>query len=95
MDFQIKELRKDLIDIFDEEYEARRLITPDFAARKLAEKGYQKQIKAEWVHEGDEIGREGYVKCRCSNCFANDVHKKGLKVPYCWNCGAAMKGAER
>ena len=40
---QIEELRKDLIEIFDEEYEKRRIITADFTAIKTAAKGYRKQ----------------------------------------------------
>ena len=40
---QIEEMRKDLIEIFDEEYEKRRIITADFAAIKMTGKGYRKQ----------------------------------------------------
>lgn len=40
---QIEEMRKDLIEIFDEEYEKRRLITADFTAIKMTTKGYRKQ----------------------------------------------------
>lgn len=40
---QIEEMRKDLIEIFDEEYEKRRMITPDFTAEKMTSKGYRKQ----------------------------------------------------
>ena len=40
---QFEEMRKDLIEIFDEEYEKRRLITPQNTAEKMADKGYRKQ----------------------------------------------------
>lgn len=40
---QIEETRKDLIEIFDEEYEKRRIITADFTAIKMTAKGYRKQ----------------------------------------------------
>lgn len=40
------ELEKDLIEIFDEEYEKRHLITPTNTAKKLTAKGYTKQ---EWI----------------------------------------------
>lgn len=40
---QIEEMRKDLIEIFDEEYEKRRLITPQNTAEKMTAKGYRKQ----------------------------------------------------
>lgn len=32
---QIEEMRKDLIEIFNEEYDKRNLITPDNTARKM------------------------------------------------------------
>lgn len=44
---QIDEMRKDLIEIFDEEYEKRRMITPDFTAEKMTAKGYRKQSEVE------------------------------------------------
>ena len=40
---QIEEMEKDLIEIFDEEYSKRNLITAQNTAEKLAEKGYRKQ----------------------------------------------------
>ena len=49
---QTKEMRKDLIEIFDEEYEKRRLITADFTAIKLTAKGYRKQ---EWISVDDRL----------------------------------------
>lgn len=42
MNKQIEEMRSDLIEIFDEEYEKRRLITPQNTAEKLSAKGYRK-----------------------------------------------------
>ncbi len=38
-----KQIEKDLTEIFDEEYGKRRLITPQFTAKRLVEKGYRKQ----------------------------------------------------
>lgn len=49
---QIEEMRKDLIEIFDEEYEKRRLITPNFTAEKMTAKGYRKQ---EWISVNDRL----------------------------------------
>ena len=39
----VEEMRKDLIEIFDEEYEKRRIVTADFTAIKMTAKGYRKQ----------------------------------------------------
>jgi ribosomal protein S25 len=44
----IEEMRKDLIDIFDEEYEKRRLITPQNTAEKMTAKGYRKQSEGDF-----------------------------------------------
>jgi hypothetical protein len=59
---QIEEMRKDLIEIFDEEYEKRRLITADFTAIKMTDKGYRKQ--SEPISCGHEKGVE-WVKLPC------------------------------
>lgn len=40
---EIEEIRKDLIEIFDEEYDKRRLITADFTAEALYNAGYRKK----------------------------------------------------
>jgi hypothetical protein len=52
MSKQIEEMRSDLIEIFDEEYERRRLITPQNTAEKLSAKGYRKQ---EWVSVDESL----------------------------------------
>lgn len=38
-----KQMFEDLVEIFDEEYEKRRLITPQNTAEKMTAKGYVKQ----------------------------------------------------
>ena len=53
---QIEEMRKDLIEIFDEEYEKRRMITPDFTAEKMTAKSYRKQ---EWISVDDRLPEDG------------------------------------
>ena len=30
----------------------------------------------------------------CSECGKSDLHAKTQKVPFCWNCGARMKGEQ-
>ena len=51
------ELKKDLTDIFDEEYYRRNLITPQNTAEKLAEKGYRKtsDVAREILDEIDNL----------------------------------------
>jgi len=38
----------------------------------------------------NDNGNYAYV---CTNCNHTDIHAKTQKVPYCWWCGARMKGA--
>lgn len=82
---QIEEMRKDLIEIFDEEYEKRRLITPDFTAEKMTAKGYRKQREGEWIYRENEFGNAYYA---CSICDCQTRYKEN----YCSSCGARMKG---
>ena len=63
-------------------------------AEALYNAGYRKQSEGEWIFEADEAGGTGNIQVRCSNCQAGDIHRKGLYVPYCWSCGAKMKGGE-
>lgn len=88
-----KQIEKDLTEIFDEEYGKRRLITPQFTAKRLVEKGYRKQREGEWVKVMNHK--------ECSKCGYNAPYKKikaGYHLQdlsnYCPNCGAKMKGAE-
>ena len=39
----------------------------------------------------NDNGNYAYV---CTNCNHTDIHAKTQKVPYCWWCGAHMKGAD-
>lgn len=50
---QLEEMRQDLIEIFDEEYEKRRVITADFTAEKMSAKGYRKQ--SEWISVDERL----------------------------------------
>ena len=93
---KIAEMRKDLIEIFDEEYEKRRLITADFTAEKMTAKGYRKQSEGEW---GLVVDYGESKKVECSVCEKQFFFmKKGQlnidRMPYCPKCGAKMKGGE-
>lgn len=98
---QIEEMRKDLIEIFDEEYEKRRMITPDFTAEKMTVKGYRKQKEGEWIdlYKG-EYANPIYT---CSLCKKGTLLKPHINElgnmdmvqalsAFCPNCGASMKG---
>lgn len=87
---QIEEMRKDLIEIFDEEYEKRRLITADFTAIKMTDKGYSKQSEGEWIsnRQTDE-----FICSLCGAIAPVDCLKEAFyESKFCPNCGARMKG---
>ena len=73
----IEEMEKDLVEIFDEEYEKRRMITPQNTAEKMTAKGYRKQ--SENVIElpckiGDTVYIiDGYGDGECSEDYVLDV----------------------
>lgn len=49
-----------------------------------------KWIRAEYQREEDIIN--GNYMFVCSNCSHVDFHAKTVEVPYCWYCGADMRG---
>ena len=83
----IEEMQKDLIEIFDEEYEKRRLITPQNTAEKMTAKGYRKQSEGEWI----VTYKNGFWYYDCP--FCDDGYAQEAKLPssnYCSNCGAKL-----
>ena len=56
--------------------------------RKFKEENTRPQ--GEWIRTGSlENGNAHY---ECSNCHHGDEHAESQEVPYCWFCGAKMKG---
>jgi len=51
----------------------------------------------EWImleNQSKEDTDNGNYWYTCSHCSAGDLHAKVQEVPFCWKCGARMKGAE-
>lgn len=45
-----------------------------------------------WIFvRGEEAGNALY---ECSACGKGDIHAPEVKVSYCWNCGADMRGEQ-
>ena len=55
------------------------------------------QKKGEWIlsdlQDENEVANDNFYYV-CSCCGASDLHAKSMKVPFCWKCGAMMRGEE-
>jgi hypothetical protein len=80
----IEEMRKDLVEVFDEEYEKRRIITADFTAIKMVAKGYRKQ---EWISVEERLPKDServLVYGEKGICFATR-YKRDWLTPMRYN----------
>ena len=59
---------------------------------KTLRKAYEERPQGEWIRTGS-LGN-GNAQYECSNCHHGDEHAESQEVPYCWHCGAEMKGGE-
>lgn len=53
--------------------------------------------KGIWLRDSEPYAgpdEHGCMRYFCSKCDCCDEHKVGIKVPYCWNCGAEMEDEE-
>ena len=53
--------------------------------------------KGKWILsdiQNPEDVRNGNYAYICSNCSHSDIHAKTTVVPFCWHCGADMRGEE-
>lgn len=81
---QIKELATEIYSLFSSRTMSRAL------ASLLYRKGWRKQKEGRWVHNEDRNAYE--AEYFCSECLA-DGNNQGDE-PFCWNCGAKMKGGK-
>ena len=44
-----------------------------------------------WIQDG-ELDEDGNGQYHCSVCSAGEKHNPIVDVPYCWKCGADMRG---
>ena len=50
----------------------------------------RENVKGEWIKIRPKYN--GKMLYECSNCHKSDVHERGAEVPFCWHCGADMRG---
>ena len=67
----------------------------DVAAIKAVPSAQPERKKGKWrladIQNPEDKANGNYLYF-CSNCFHADLHAKTQEVPYCWYCGAEMKG---
>lgn len=79
------------------EYDHEKHCCPRFnrVIRETVQEIQAERKKGKWLLS-DEQRREdtdnGNYLYFCSNCLRSDVHAKTQEVPYCWWCGADMRG---
>ena len=59
----------------------------------------RENVKGKWIEvdaflQKDKDLIKGNKRYTCSVCGASDTHATHKEVPYCWFCGADMRGGE-
>ena len=62
----------------------------NFPTADVRENVYGEWILNEIQNEGDDWN--DFYSYTCSNCEHIDVHSRTAEVPFCWYCGADMRG---
>ena len=57
------------------------------------EEGKNERPQGKWIRTGS-LGN-GNAHYECSNCHYGDEHAENQEVPYCWHCGADMRGEKK
>lgn len=77
--------------------EALELVTSyEGTINKLTE-ALNQQKEGHWIladeQNKEDVENDNY-RFICSECKCSDIHAKSTIVPYCWKCGAKMKGGD-
>ena len=62
-------------------------------ADHLISHGVTVRERGRWIQHG-ELDEDGNGQYHCSVCSAGETHNPIVDVPYCWKCGADMRGTE-
>ena len=65
----------------------------EHTAIALAIKALEERPQGKWIRTGS-LGN-GNAHYECSNCHYGDEHAESQEVPYCWHCGADMRGEKK
>ena len=64
-----------------------------YAVNWLMNNGVTVRERGRWIQNG-ELDEDGNGQYHCSVCSAGETHNPIVDVPYCWKCGADMRGTE-
>jgi hypothetical protein len=73
--------------------EGKRYTTAWRIADHLIANGVTVRERGRWIQDG-ELDEDGNGQYHCSVCSAGETHNPIVDVPYCWKCGADMRGDE-
>ena len=62
-------------------------------ADHLISHGVTVRERGRWISDG-ELDEDGNGQYHCSVCSAGEKHNPRVDVPYCWKCGADMRGED-
>ena len=65
----------------------------EYITDMLISEGVTVRERGRWIQNG-ELDEDGNGQYHCSVCSAGETHNPIVDVPYCWKCGADMRGTE-
>jgi hypothetical protein len=72
-------------------------VAPPYGYENLADSlisnGVTVRERGRWIQRG-KLDEDGNGQYYCSVCSAGETHNPIVDVPYCWKCGADMRGEE-
>lgn len=78
---------------FGNSTEEREIAHAEDVAEYLISNGVTVRERGRWIQNG-ELDEDGNGQYHCSVCSAGETHNPIVDVPYCWKCGADMRGEE-
>ena len=85
--------REKLIELLDGVLTTEDVTASEEVADHLIANGVTVRERGRWIQHG-ELDEDGNGQYHCSVCSAGEKHNPIVDVPYCWKCGADMRGEE-
>ena len=83
----------DAIDVIDNAPTVEGEILTEEAYSDLCLRASRERPQGKWIRTGS-LGN-GNAHYECSECHYGDEHAENQEVPYCWHCGADMRGEKK